>query len=261
MSNSTGRSSSSSQRLRAARYRWISSPKGLYRFLKENGAYNTCAQVLKDYGPRSLLCRMARSEPTRVYFGVEGQISLSECRLLYDLAAEARGGAIVEIGSYRGLSTICLAKGARSTSGGPMVYAVEPHKLFVGVLGHRFVPEDKQHFLENRRRFEVENDIMLIPLASLDALKSWSEPISLLWIDGDHQYDAVRADFKGWEPFLILGGVVVLHDSTDPDLGSARVVNEFILNSKRFNPVRQTCTCTYAKKKRRIVGKKDGRQL
>jgi len=260
MNNSNGGSFSSNQRPRAARYRWISSLKGLYRFLKENGAYNTCAQLLKDYGPRSLLCRTARSEPVRIFFGVEGQIALSECQLLYRLATQARGGAIVEIGSFRGLATICLARGAQSSSERPMVCAIEPHKLFVGVLGHRFVPEDKQYFLENIRRFEVESDITLIPLASLDALKDWSEPISLLWIDGDHRYAAVKADFLGWEPFLISGGIVVLHDTTDPDLGSARVVNELISNSKRFNTVRQVCTCTYAAKNRRIVENNNGRQ-
>lgn len=150
MNNLNGESFSSNQRLRAVRYRWISA-KGFLGFLKENGAYNTFAQVLKDYGPRSLLCRMARSEPVRVFFGVEGQIALSVCQLLYRLAAKARGGAIIEIGSFLGLSTICLATGARSSPERPMVYAIEPHKLFVGELGYRFVPENKQYFLENLR--------------------------------------------------------------------------------------------------------------
>ena len=112
--------------------------------------------------------------------------------------------------------------------------------------GWHFVPTTIKCGLT--RCFEVENNITLIPLASLDALKDWSEPISLLWIDGDHRYEVVKADFLGWEPFVVPGGVVVLHDTTTPNLGSARVMNEFILNSERFNGVCQVCTCTYATK-------------
>ncbi len=59
---------------------------------------------------------------------VEGQIQREEARCLYNLARHASAkGVIVEIGSYRGLSTVALAKGSLKGSGIP-VYAIDPHQ-------------------------------------------------------------------------------------------------------------------------------------
>ena len=233
---------------RRSRYRWISGVPHLIRYLRDNGITDTLAQVLKDNGPRYVLCRLWSSEPVRVYFTVEGQITLSECRLLYRLAAQVREGAIAEIGSFRGLSTLCLALGARKAPGRPRVYAIDPHSQFTGVLGYTYVPEDKDRFIENVARFHAEEDITLVSCGSAEALKGWSDPISLLWIDGDHRFEAVKADFLGWEPFLMRTGVVVLHDSRNPYLGPARIVRELLVDSKRFSKPRHVCTTTYAKK-------------
>jgi len=44
-------------------------------------------------------------------------------------------------------------------------------------------------------------------------VRKWVRPIDLLYIDGDHQYDAVRRDFEDWIPFVKKGGFIILHDS------------------------------------------------
>ena len=46
-----------------------------------------------------------------------------------------------------------------------------------------------------------------------DAAVEWSRPISLLWIDGDHEYESARSDFKLWEPHLRPDAVVAFHDT------------------------------------------------
>ena len=61
----------------------------------------------------------------------EGFLSPDECRLLQRLAGTVTAGAIVEIGSYRGRSTVTLACGADKNV---PVYAIEPHETFKGVL-------------------------------------------------------------------------------------------------------------------------------
>jgi hypothetical protein len=59
---------------------------------------------------------------------VEGQMRRSEARCLYELArGTSRDEVIVEIGSYRGLSTIALAKESLRGQREP-VYAIEPHE-------------------------------------------------------------------------------------------------------------------------------------
>jgi predicted O-methyltransferase YrrM len=38
------------------------------------------------------------------------------------------------------------------------------------------------------------------------------EPLDVLFIDGDHSYDGVRADFERYAPLVRSGGIVALHD-------------------------------------------------
>ena len=72
----------------------------------------------------------------------DGMIHPDECLLLIRLASQVREGVIVEIGSYRGRSTIALAMGSFRGQAVP-VYAIEPHENFTGVFGRRFGPADK----------------------------------------------------------------------------------------------------------------------
>ena len=40
-----------------------------------------------------------------------------------------------------------------------------------------------------------------------------SEPIDLLFVDGDHREEGVRADFEHWSPHVRVGGHVLFHDA------------------------------------------------
>ncbi|MBI4716909.1 MAG: class I SAM-dependent methyltransferase [Planctomycetes bacterium] len=182
--------------------------------------------------------RYGRSAPVdlKTVLTVEGQISAEECRLLYDLAAAAPG-AIVEIGSYRGRSTVALALGSRAGNGAA-VFAIEPHEPFTGVLGGRFGPDDRVAFFENLLRCRVVDLVHLVGLPSQAAVRAWDRPIGLLWIDGDHSLEAVRGDFSLWGAHVIPGGLIALHDATQPDGGPARVIAEALAGGK-FAKVRE----------------------
>ena len=64
----------------------------------------------------------------------------------------------------------------------------------------------------------------------------------MLWIDGDHRYDAVRRDLECWAPHLAPGAVVALHDAAKPELGPARLVEEEVAAGRfeRVGGVEQT---------------------
>jgi hypothetical protein len=152
---------------------------------------------------------------------LEGMIGDLEAALLTRLAGEVTDGCIVEIGSYRGMSTIALAGGARVP-----VYAVEPHEEFVGVLGGRFGPADRRAFFENLLQADVVEKVRLVNLSSEVVTPGWQLPVGLLWIDGDHRYEAVRRDFECWQPHL--RGKVALHDAIQPTLGPFRLIEELL---------------------------------
>ncbi len=161
-------------------------------------------------------------EPVR---SIRGWLSAAQAQLLYDYAAAVRDACVVEIGSYRGRSTAALALGAIAGGGAP-VFAIEPHEEFHGPLGGEFGPEDRAAFFRNMLKFDLYRQVRLVNLPSTVVARGWERPVGLLWIDGDHTFDAVRADFISWKPHLVPGAIVAFDDAATPGLGPDRVVAE-----------------------------------
>jgi len=61
---------------------------------------------------------------------------------------------------------------------------------------------------------------------SFDVVRAWTIPIDLLFIDANHEYEAVHRDFEQWKPFVRAGGVVALHDVSPAWPGPTRVRDE-----------------------------------
>ena len=45
-----------------------------------------------------------------------------------------------------------------------------------------------------------------------EAVKTWTEPIQILHIDGDHSYEGCKRDFDNWSPLVVFGGIILMHD-------------------------------------------------
>lgn len=151
----------------------------------------------------------------------EGWLSLDEARLLHELAAEVESGAIVEVGAYRGRSAIALAAGARP---GIPVYAIDPHAEMIKDGVSRFGPQDRAAFYEAMVRSGAYESVRLLNTSSEIITPGWTEPVSLLWIDGDHSEEGVRRDWACWQPRLVPGCVVAFDDAFDETIGPARLI-------------------------------------
>ena len=117
---------------------------------------------------------------------------------LYNLnLSSTANGAVVEIGTNVGKSTISLAFAQKRLNGGP-IYAVD-------IYEH---PKIKQ----NLQTAGISNFVKRINSPSIKLAKKWKKPIKLLFIDGDHSYLGVKNDIKYWSPHLVEGGLLVLHD-------------------------------------------------
>lgn len=170
---------------------------------------------------------------------VEGWLGKREGPYLYSLAKiGSTNGVIVEIGSWKGRSTIWLAKGSEAVHGGK-VYAIDPH---VGSPELKELGYQEKHTLEefslNIRMAGVESVVKPVVKTSVDAMKDWSLPIGLLWIDGDHEYESVKEDFFGWEPYVVEGGIIALHDTYGWE-GVRRIVDDEILKRDGFKVLGQ----------------------
>ena len=146
----------------------------------------------------------------RVAWLAEGLISVPEARLLQRWAAAVDDGCIVEVGSFRGRSTIVLREASPE---GTAIFAIEPHEHFVGVSGRTFGAPDRAEFFRAMLRSGAYADVRLVNLTTGVVAPGWSRPVGLLWIDGDHSYEAVRADLDGWSPHLTPTAPVLLDDS------------------------------------------------
>jgi len=168
--------------------------------------------------------------------GIPGFLGDSEARFLALLAAAAPAeGSSVEIGSYKGKSTVLLASVAARYGLEPVV-AIDPHTgpsiTDPQVAGASSFDE----FVAGIRAAKLEKHVEIHRAFSRDVAKGWNRPIRLLWIDGDHTYQGTSEDFTLFSPFLAKGAIVAMHDALHAYEGPIRVFVEQILRSDRFGP-------------------------
>jgi len=166
---------------------------------------------------------------------VPGYLVESEARLLGMIAACVPvAGSIVEIGSFKGKSTVMLAKVAAHYGLGRIV-AIDPHNC-PELLDHQADPAASsfQDFLRNIEAAGVGDQVEVLRAYSKDVSGAWNRPIRFLWIDGDHSYRGAKTDFDGFFPHVLPQGVVALHDALNVVSGPIRVFVEEMLRSDRF---------------------------
>jgi len=120
---------------------------------------------------------------------------------------------IVEIGSYKGISTIALALGARSANKSFTLHAIDPWQKGAGKISKRYTrAEVFPRFVENVAAFGLINQIIPIMAFSQEAFKFLCDPIDLLFIDGSHKFLDVNSDYTKWSKRVCIGGRIALHD-------------------------------------------------
>ena len=186
----------------------------------------------------------------RLVKGIDPQHSVSDRQgeFLYNTAKKCLGkGVIVEIGSWKGRSTIWLGRGSKAGSK-VNIYAIDPH---TGSPVHKQMYGEVQTFKEfekNIKRAKIDDVVVPIVKTSEEAEKDWkSQPIEFLWIDGNHNYEFVKLDFDKWSPYLVEGGVIAFHDTVhSPEV--RRVIIEDIFKSRNFIDIGLVGSITFAKK-------------
>jgi len=177
---------------------------------------------------------------------IEGWLTAKEGNVLYELAKNCSvDGVIVEVGSWKGKSTICLAKG--SIAGNRMkIFAVDPH---TGSAEHRKhgTVNTLAEFKRNIRQAEVQHIITPLVMTSEQAAEKFPMPVGLLFVDGSHDYADVKKDFDCWISRVIPNGIVAFHDSVKWS-GVRKVVDELVYNSNRFRHIRLINSMTIAEK-------------
>jgi predicted O-methyltransferase YrrM len=159
---------------------------------------------------------MTRASLAATLEGVEGRLGAKEAWSLHRAVATfpAAGPVrVVEIGSWKGRSTIALASAVAARPEGGVVHAIDPHR---GGVPHRFFGEEDtfDQFLANLERAGLSGVVEPIRATSAAARGAVADAsVHVLFVDGSHRLEDVLADIEMWEPSLCPGARVAFHDS------------------------------------------------
>lgn len=155
--------------------------------------------------------------------------------LLHGLVRSLAPDVVVETGSARGWSACHIGLALRENVRGKL-YAIDPHAE-TEWNDSGGIDSSLPVFQRHVAAMGLTDYVEVVRSNSHDAAKHWTRPIDLIFIDGDHSYAGVKADWDLFSPFLTTSGVAIFHDTTwelhrhdDPryrdDMGVPRFVDE-----------------------------------
>jgi MMP 1-O-methyltransferase len=134
----------------------------------------------------------------------------------------ARVGPLLEIGGYCGKSAVYLGTAARA--GGSVLFSVDHHRgseenqagwehhdpeLVDAATGRM---DTMPFFRRTIERAGLEDAVVAVVGDSRAIAAHWRTPLGLVFVDGGHAIDVVRADYEGWSPHVASGGLIAFHD-------------------------------------------------
>jgi hypothetical protein len=170
-------------------------------------------------------------------------------------------GAVVEIGSFAGLSINHVIHMMRQAGRSNSVFSVDEWRFegwqdcIIQDSSVQFA-DYREHVIDTFRRclmlFHADSLPYHVVVSSDEFFRLWAEnetvvdffgrsktlggPISFAYIDGDHTYEQSMRDFENVDRFLLPGGFIVLDDSADgSEWGSNRTAREARLHGRNTN--------------------------
>ncbi len=154
---------------------------------------------------------------------VKGFLDTREGRSLYQFALKAsRLGPCLEIGSYCGKATIYLGTACRENNS--ILFSIDHHRgseeqqpgeeyfdpeLFDREAGRVDTFKEFRKTLVNA---ELEDTVVPIVCKSAVAARLWATPLSLVFIDGGHTFEAAFTDYNAWSGHIMPAGYLLIHD-------------------------------------------------
>ncbi|MHA6532569.1 class I SAM-dependent methyltransferase [Paenibacillus sp. BAC0078] len=118
-------------------------------------------------------------------------------------------GEIVEIGSFKGKSTLALGFGSKWISERKRtIISIDPF------ISNGYYTDYFDEFMTNILNFQLANYVLPIKKFSHEAIQDCPESIAALFIDGDHSYSGIKRDMELYAPRVVRGGFIAFHDYT-----------------------------------------------
>jgi predicted O-methyltransferase YrrM len=198
-----------------------------------------------------------------VWGSIKGFMEDDEAKRLYSIALKAaENGPLLEIGSYCGKSTYIIGSACKEKDS--ILFSIDHHKGSEEQQpGEEYFDADLfdpklskvntfSFFQETISRTSLENIVVPIVASSSTAGKMWKTPISMLFIDGGHSFEAAHNDYLTWACHIKSNGFLVIHDIfKDPEEGgqAPRRVYEIAIESGDYKELEMTKNLGVLKRK------------
>lgn len=144
-------------------------------------------------------------------------------------AMQKKDGVIVELGSWTGGGVLLMAPFLKNDQS---YHAVDTFSA--DQMPDKYV----QEYLKGRKQIDVFNEnirplmkkVVIHQGTTNEISAKWPENqrIDFLFIDADHTYEGVSADWRNWSPFVRKGGLIAFHDYYVKTPGGHTGVRKFV---------------------------------
>ncbi len=166
---------------------------------------------------------------------------------MYESARKlSRRGIVIEIGSWKGRSTICFGSGSKDGQGAT-TYSIDPHTGSSEHIRQFGKVDTYDEFLKNIKVTEVHKYIVPVRKTSEEASKNFDKKVDFILVDGAHEYVYVNKDYKLWFPKLKNGGIIAFHDCYQA-LGVHLLTALILVTSSKVKDPKLVDTLTIIKK-------------
>lgn len=166
---------------------------------------------------------MTREEAVRIADN-NGYLSPVNAGAYYDvLVALPKKGSLLEIGTGRGDSALFFSLVKPEW----IIYTVDSYKVASDYIG----AYDLNYLGGTIVSLKGQGIRNILPIIANSFTMPWETMVDVLYIDGDHRYEAIKSDFERFSPFVKKGGVIFMDDYTlkdDDYYGVYQYVNEVL---------------------------------
>lgn len=172
------------------------------------------------------------------YLNIQGWLTINEAHGLFEIANLILSDSVVlEIGSWKGKSTCCIASGLKRGT----INCIDPFNC-AGEEGSKKIYEANkgdtcllQQFKKNVANIPSSVNIKVFRGYSNEFIGAIKD-IDFLFIDGDHSIEGCKFDFCNFEKYLKKGGYLAFHDYSPDriDLGPTWVINNLVKNNRSY---------------------------